>query len=80
MPSTKTKRVSRTKPAVHPYSIRRALSGDMEDMLKDKRNQAARVAYGDKGVIAMAASWGTRSDQEYGRKILAARRKKKGKK
>lgn len=75
MPQTKTPRVPRTKPKVYPYSIRRALTGDMESMLKDKRNQPARVAYGDMGVIAMAASWGTNKDQEYGRKILAARSK-----
>ena len=77
MPKTKTPRVSRTKPSVYPYSVRRALTGNMEDMIKDKRNQAARVAYGDKGVIALGTSFGATSSQLYGEKVLKARRSKK---
>ena len=54
MPKTKTPRTPRKSEYVYPFSMFHS------DPVKDKRNGPARVAYGDKGVRAMAKSLGLR--------------------
>jgi hypothetical protein len=49
---TKTRRVSRTQPAVYPFG----LGGDP---VKDPRNAPARAAYGDEGIKKLVKSWGS---------------------